>query len=86
MPSMDLKPLPIPLPIDYAELLRCHPSKISHVNAGRRRLNDDQIEIVLRMIPKDKRLKGLTIFHLRPKNVDRFKGDFAPKKGRPRRG
>jgi hypothetical protein len=33
-----MKPLPVPVPLDYAEALQYHPSNLGHINAGRRKL------------------------------------------------
>lgn len=61
-----LKPLPVPLPMEYAEKLKIDPSFISHINAGRSHLGLKRAFQLLKMAAKDPRLKGLCILHLRP--------------------
>ena len=61
-----LKPLPVPLPMEYAEKLKIDPSFISHINAGRSHLGLKRAFQLLKMAAKDPRLTGLCILHLRP--------------------
>ena len=59
------RPLPIPIPTNYAILLGCDASHIVHVNKGRRSLGDDKVHKILEAAETDPRLKGLTVLHLR---------------------
>jgi predicted transcriptional regulator len=59
-----MKPLPVPIPTDLAEMLGVHPSKISHTNAGRRRLTVEQAIRLMQKSLTDSRLKGLHIMDL----------------------
>ena len=59
------KPLPIPIPSDYAETLGCDPSHLCHVNKGRKRLRDDQCHLLLEAAETDDRLAGLSVLDLR---------------------
>lgn len=59
-----MKPLPIPIPPDLAEMLGVHPSKISHTNAGRRRLTVEQAIRLMEESLTDRRLKGMHIMDL----------------------
>lgn len=66
------KPLPVPIPGDYHELLGLKDASfIYHVNAGRRRFRDDQVHLILEAAASDRRLKGLTILHLR-QEIEQF--------------
>jgi predicted transcriptional regulator len=58
------EPLPVPIPSDLAEVLKVHPSKISHVNMGRRRLTPEQAIKLMEISLTDTRLKGLHIIDL----------------------
>jgi len=61
------KPLPHPIPLDYAEALQYDPSNISHINAGRRRLTPKwRILKVMASALTDERLRGLSVFDLAP--------------------
>jgi hypothetical protein len=61
-----MKPIPVPIPLDLAEALEIHPSNLSHVNAGRRRLPIDKCIRLLEIAETDPRLTGLCFIHLRP--------------------
>lgn len=61
-----MKPLPIPIPKDLAEVLKVHPSNLSHVNAGRRTLAVAKAIQLMKISLTDERLTGLAYYHLRP--------------------
>ena len=63
------KPLPIKIPLDYAEVLGVDRTHLSHVNAGRRRLNRDHCYVVLEASLSDERLTGLHFLHLWPGDI-----------------
>ena len=63
---MELKPLPVPVPPDYAVFLSVDPSHISHCNAGRRRFNISQAIMLMEAAENDPRLTGICFYHLRP--------------------
>jgi hypothetical protein len=64
-----LKPLPIRIPLDYAEIIGVDRSHISHVNAGRRPLNREHCYTILEASLTDPRLEGLHILHFRPGDI-----------------
>lgn len=61
-----MKPLPVQIPLDLAATLEVHPSNLSHVNAGRRRLPIDKCIRLMEIAEGDERLTGLCFYHLRP--------------------
>ena len=65
-------PLSVKIPGDYAEILDCHPTEISHVNAGRRSLSRTRCIVLLEHARTDPRLAGLTILDLDPGIEDLF--------------
>ena len=60
------KPIPVPIPLDYADLLEMDPSNISHCNAGRRRFDILRSIMLMEASLTDPRLTGLCFVHLRP--------------------
>jgi hypothetical protein len=61
-----MKPLPIPIPYDLADVLETDPTNICHINAGRRRLPIAKCIRLMEIAGEDSRLKGLCFIHLRP--------------------
>lgn len=74
--NMRYKPLPVPIPTDYADVLGCSPSHLIHVNKGRKRFRDDQCHLLMEAAESDRRLKGLTILHLR-QEIEQFLPDIC---------
>ena len=65
-------PLSVKIPSDFAEILGVHPTEISHVNAGRRRLSISRCIVLLEHARSDPRLAGLTILDFHPEIEDLF--------------
>lgn len=61
-----MNPLPIPIPLEYADVLGLDRTHLTHVNRGRRQLSAGSALKLLELAEKDSRLRGLTIFMLRP--------------------
>lgn len=61
-----MKILPIPIPLDYAEVLGVDRTHLTHVNRGRRQLSAVTALKLIEYADSDPRLQGLTIFMLRP--------------------
>jgi hypothetical protein len=61
-----MKPLSVPIPLDYADALGVDRTHLAHVNAGRRQLNALSAIKLMDLAEDDPRLKKLTIFMLRP--------------------
>ena len=59
--------LRIKIPLDLAEELGISRSRLCHINAGRRPLPDKCIEILMRLVKTDPRLKGFSILDVQPK-------------------
>ena len=76
-------PVPIP-PEDYAKILGCKESHISHCNAGRRRFSVLQSNRLMEASLTDHRLAGLTFLQLHPEleESQRWLGDAQPE-GQP---
>lgn len=64
-----MKPLPIPIPSDLAEVLDIHPSKISHTNAGFGVFLKVRQEAVDRPNPQDR----TKMVHTPARNTVRFR-------------
>jgi hypothetical protein len=67
-----LTPFPVPIPLDYAEVLDVDRSHISHANAGRRPLGEKHWRPLLQASLTDPRLEGLHILHFKA-NLDWMK-------------
>ena len=80
-----MEPLPIQIPPDYAAVLGCDGSHISHANAGRRQFTMEQsVKLVVAALT-DPRIEGLTFYDLRRELKPYQKYLSAPKKkGKPR--
>ncbi len=63
-------PLPIRIPPDYAKVLGCKVSHISHCNAGRRQFTVSQSNRLMEASLTDDRLAGLTFLQLHPELED----------------
>jgi hypothetical protein len=61
-----MRPLKIPIPLDYAPKLGVHQTFLTHVNHGRRRLNPVTALRLLDLADGDPRVDGLTLQDLRP--------------------
>jgi len=61
-----MKPLPIPIPYDLADVLETDPTNICHINAGRRHLSIAKCIRLMEIAGEDSRLTGLDFIHLRP--------------------
>jgi hypothetical protein len=81
-----MKPLPIPIPLDYADVLDMDPSNISHCNAGRRRFDIQRSIKLMDASLIDARLAGLCFVHLRPELKPALPYLCPEKKGRKRAG
>ena len=81
-----MKPLPVPIPFDLAEALEVHPSNISHVNAGRRKLPFNKCIWLMDIAQSDNRLTGLCFIHLRPELKPALPYLCPKKKSRKRAG
>ena len=83
-----MNPLPIPIPPDYADVLRCDGSHISHANAGRRQFTMEQAVKLVVAALTDPRIEGLTFYDLRRelKPYQKYLSDPPKKKGRRRAG
>lgn len=81
-----MEPLPIPIPLDYADLLDMDPSNISHCNAGRRRFNIPRTIKLMEASLTDGRLTGLCFVHLRPELKPALPYLCPEKEGRIRAG
>ena len=60
-----MEPLPIQIPPDYAALLGCDGSHISHCNVGRRQFTKEQAAKLVVAALTDPRIEGLTFYDLR---------------------
>ena len=60
-----MEPLPIQIPPDYADVLGCDGSHISHCNAGRRQFTKEQADKLCESALTDPRLTGLSFYDLR---------------------
>ena len=58
-------PLPIQIPPDYADVLGCDGSHISHCNVGRRQFTKEQAAKLVVAALTDPRIEGLTFYDLR---------------------
>jgi len=61
-----MKPLPIRIPYDLADVLETDPTNICHINAGRRHLPIPKCIRLMEIAGEDSRLTGLCFIHLRP--------------------
>jgi hypothetical protein len=66
MKKLPLPPLPIKIPFDYADLLGCSVSQISHINSGRRQASIEQSRLLIEASLTDPRLEGLHYIDLHP--------------------
>ena len=81
-------PLPIQIPPDYADVLGCDGSHISHCNAGRRQFTKEQTAKLVVAALTDPRIEGLTFYDLRHElqPYQKYLSDPPKKKGRGRAG
>ena len=79
-----MEPLPIQIPPDYADVLGCDGSHISHCNVGRRQFTKEQAAKLVVAALTDPRIEGLTFYDLRQELVPhrKYLQDPSKKKGR----
>lgn len=77
-------PLPIRIPLDYANILGCKRSHISHCNAGDRQFTISQSNKLMEASLTDPCLAGLTFLQLHPEleESQKWLGDVQ-KEGQP---
>jgi hypothetical protein len=81
-----MKPLPIPIPLDLADVLDTDPSNICHMNAGRRPVPYFTAIRIMELAKYDSRLTKLELTDLRPEQ-ELARPYLCPKKiGRKRAG
>ena len=59
-------PLKFKIPGDYAAKLGIHFTSLSKINAGERQIALDKACLLMKLAKSDPRLKGMTIYDLRP--------------------